>query len=295
MKTELYSTSLTILVSVLSWSTIAGTNTDLVHVDNDDIGYSDGDEFGDLQKRRLSNFVRIGRGLSSFIRIGRNGLYLPYDDSINDDLEEIDDDSQGTSAFDNADKGGLSYPEKRISSFVRIGRGMADPDIYRPYEKRAGAFIRVGKFPSSGYYRSRFTGNKSPYYRRTGRIGHSSFIRIGKRDTSNTLKNQAKEDEYDRYMQLEKELAQGNLPDLAEDTYNYNDIKSEDKKMSSFVRIGRPSSFVRIGRPSSFVRIGRPSSFVRIGKALVPGQTADEEVPSRYDLFEDGKLLYIYP
>lgn len=37
-----------------------------------------------------------------------------------------------------------------------------------------------------------------------------------------------------------------------------NDSELE-KRLSSFVRIGRPSSFVRIGRPRSFVRIGRLS------------------------------------
>lgn len=38
------------------------------------------------------------------------------------------------------------------------------------------------------------------------------------------------------------------------------------KRMSGFVRIGRPSGFVRIGRSNSFIRLGRPGNFVRIGR-----------------------------
>lgn len=266
MNSGIFSTTLTVLVSfLLSISSIVGANTDIVDVDND--LYPDANELGEteLQKRRLSNFVRIGRGLSSFIRIGKNGMYAPYAD-LQGDADEFDDDSDYLKA---------RYPEKRLSSFVRIGR--PDPDLYQPLEKRAGAFIRVGKFPSSGYFRNRFTGNKSPYYRRTGRIGQSSFIRIGKRDTSNTLKNQiANDDLYNRYLELERKLADGS-----------SDIKTEDKKMSSFVRIGRPSSFVRIGRPSSFVRIGRPSSFVRIGRPMGEEQTDNSEAPSGY-VYDDN-------
>ena len=285
MNTELHSIYLAILVSVISWSAIVATNTDLVQLDTDDIGYSDPEAFEDtdIQKRRLSSFVRIGRGLSSFIRIGRNGLYVPYDNSIDEVPDELDDDKADSSAFANTGKDeiGLSFPNKRrMSSFVRIGRGDGQPGIYQPYTKRAGAFIRVGKFPSSGYFRSRYTGNQSPYYRRTGRIGQSSFIRIGKRDTSSTLKNQAMKEEYERYLQLQKDMEDENGAQPDNDYYPYNDIKQEDKKMSSFVRIGRPSSFVRIGRPYS--------SFVRIGKSLVPGNGNDEALAAGYEL-ENGR------
>ena len=242
MKSGICSTYLTVLLSfLLSLSVIARGNTDIVGVDND-LGYPDTDDFDEtgIQKRRLSSFVRIGRGLSSFVRIGKNGLYAPIDEVGDGDVDDYGNEGQGqrNGAF------GKGYANKRLSSFVRIGRGMNYP---RDNEKRAGAFIRVGKFPSSGYYRSRYSGNVSPYYRRTGRIGHSSFIRIGKRDTSNTLNDQKISDElYKRYLDLERQLGEGN-----------SDIKTEDKKMSSFVRIGRPSSFVRIGRPSSFEGTGQ--------------------------------------
>lgn len=246
MKSGTCSTTFTVLLSFLiSVSVTAGTNTDIVDVDNDFAYPPDTDDFDDteLQKRRLNNFVRIGRGLSSFIRIGKSGLYVPYDEL--EDEDDGFDDTDTNSAF------AKGHPDKRLSSFVRIGRGIAGPENY---EKRAGAFIRVGKFPSSGYFR--YSENISPYYRRTGRIGHSSFIRIGKRDTSNTLNDQkTREDLYNKYLELENKLGDEN-----------SDLKTEDKKLSSFVRIGRLSKFVRIGRPSSFVRIGRPSSFVRIGR-----------------------------
>ena len=41
---------------------------------------------------------------------------------------------------------------------------------------------------------------------------------------------------------------------------HYDDVANESelaKRLSSFVRIGRPSSFVRIGRGSNFVRMGK--------------------------------------
>ena len=254
MQSGIYSTSLTVLLPFLiSQSVIALDGTDIVGVEND-LAYPDIDDIDDtgFEKRRLSRFMRIGRGLSSFIRIGKNGVYAPVD-GLSDDVDEYGNEERGQDPINAVV--GKGYPNKRLSSFVRIGRGMGNP---RESEKRAGAFIRVGKFPSSGYYRSRYSGNVSPYYRRTGRIGHSSFIRIGKRDTSNTLNDQKTSDDlYNRYMELERQYGGDDA-----------DMTSKEKKMNSFVRIGRrPSSFVRIGRrPSSFVRIGRPSSTDETGQ-----------------------------
>ena len=47
---------------------------------------------------------------------------------------------------------------------------------------------------------------------------------------------------------------------LSGDDGQYDDLAADSemaKRLSNFVRIGRPSSFVRIGRGSSFVRIGK--------------------------------------
>nr|AQS80509.1 FxRIamide-2 precursor [Charonia tritonis] len=57
--------------------------------------------------------------------------------------------------------------------------------------------------------------------------------------------------------------------DVAGPVGQFDDVSGEGdlaKRLSSFVRIGRPNSFVRIGRGSRFVRIGRPGNFVRIGR-----------------------------
>lgn len=73
-------------------------------------------------------------------------------------------------------------------------------------------------------------------------------------------------------------LSRGAPPDVSKasasgvssDAGSYDDVSGDSelaKRLSSFVRIGRPSSFVRIGRGSHFVRIGRPGNFVRIGRS----------------------------
>ncbi|KAK3608493.1 hypothetical protein CHS0354_010342 [Potamilus streckersoni] len=236
-------------------------------------------ELNELQKRP-SSFVRIGRGsnrlgankYSSFVRIGR-------------DLDDMD---------------------KRYSSFVRIGRDMEKTEDRTP-QRRGSAFVRVGKFPSMDFLQSREsllrTLMEQPYFRRTGRIGHSSFIRIGKRDTSHAIKLQLEKDDLERlnrFLRIGKEVEDalyGNVeadPNV-ETEKNIRDIVSNgktSKRYSSFVRIGKSpqddDGYVRnmddkeisldtSKRYSSFVRIGkksedmtepekRYSSFVRIGK-----------------------------
>lgn len=171
--------------------------------------------------KRLSSFVRIGRGMedekraSSFVRIGKDvGTY-----------EEN------------------PYEDKRASSFVRIGKSMDEPQLYElqedPLNKRASQFVRIGRGP---YKRL------SSFVRIGKRRAPSSFVRIGKKST----------DMGDAYIPVE-------LPDPTE------------KRASHFVRIGksvaeeeeekRASAFVRIGKALAEEQAKRASAFVRIGKA----------------------------
>ncbi|KAL3841428.1 hypothetical protein ACJMK2_019580 [Sinanodonta woodiana] len=232
------------------------------------------------RQKRLSSFVRIGRDgkplganrYSSFVRIGRDG----------DDID------------------------KRYSSFVRIGRDMEKTEDLAP-QRRGSAFVRVGKFPSMAFLQSRDsllrTLMEQPYFRRTGRIGHSSFIRIGKRDTSHALKLQLENDDLERinrFLRIGKEVEDALYGNVEADPNAETKKKIREtvsngntaKRYSSFVRIGkspqeddgyvrnmedkevsldtskRYSSFVRIGKKSEEMTepAKRYSSFVRIGK-----------------------------
>ena len=242
---------------------------------DDGFVYPDTNSFlGELPEKRLSKFVRIGRGLSSFIRIGRDQPELyGYDE---EDMggepfmggEPYDDDDG--SAFESPE---FQSPDKRLSSFVRIGRGngLSEP-LQDGFEKRGGAFIRLGKFPSSALLRHRggmiHSIARQPYYRRSGRFGKSSFIRIGKRDTTDALNRMENEhpdgplnplDDYRRYLRIGKDLdAEG---DDKESLYN-------TKRLSSFVRIGRrpAEGFYRDLTDSDELKDKRFSKFVRIGK-----------------------------
>ncbi|XP_052801149.1 FMRFamide-related neuropeptides-like [Mya arenaria] len=254
-----------------------------------------------IPDKRLSKFVRIGRGLSSFIRIGRNkpseNIYQGLDDG-DDDFGDSDDVTD-YSAFSDVIPDDYRQQDKRMSSFVRIGKNFEsdEPDIYEEPEKRAGAFIRMGKFPSSAFLHrngGRINSiSRQPYYRRTGRIGHSSFIRIGKRDTTEALRkaefenqneisnvgdDQGKPSYYDgqqivndgneqrRYIRLGKDLD----GDEHGNRYDYIPMGDlPDKRMSSFVRIGRePGQMYENTDLNPFGMSKRPNSFVRIGKAL---------------------------
>lgn len=261
----------------------------------------------DLQKR-FSKFVRIGRGLSSFVRIGRDNpsheidFYQPGvlpGEYVND--PEISD-------FTGFQPNGFETPFKRYSSFVRIGRDYGNEDDAQDVmQKRGGAFIRMGKFPTSAFIRNPedFQGYTQPsYYRRTGRIGHSSFIRIGKRDTTNALKlsEQTDSDVKNRHtvqsdaenstidkadlQELIKYLYEQREDDFSnkESTDSSEDLRkdTDKKRLSNFVRIGKsPETSLNNAfettdekRLSNFVRIGkrnenidkRLSNFVRIGK-----------------------------
>jgi hypothetical protein len=229
----------------------------------------------ELQKR-FSKFVRIGRGLSSFIRIGRNyptdgfDLYRT-DGNIENELGgyAINPDNSAVLGYTPNDN---LTPIKRYSSFVRIGRNYENGDDNQgmEFKKRGGAFIRMGKFPSSAFIRGRGELNEyteEPYYHRTGRIGHSSFIRIGKRDTSDALKRiqhyqdnsnlndlPNSESENDTNDADDKSNSNDNTDafnqDIKHDTHNEEDEgkdylrivrqpEKEEKRMSNFVRIGK--------------------------------------------------------
>ncbi|KAJ8299181.1 hypothetical protein KUTeg_023241 [Tegillarca granosa] len=186
-----------------------------------------------IPQKKMSSFMRIGKSLddgqekrmSSFMRIGKNGDeqntidgFIPEDKSS--DLSE---------ALDEDELDSLANPNKRISSFVRIGRSVVKPKIaYQDPsslvrigrsidlspEKRN--FIRIGKIPSSAFMRigrrPLFDSLMKRPYVRVGRLGHSSFIRIGKRDTKEA--------------------------ELAKKSMNKNKLLKM-KRMSSFMRIGK--------------------------------------------------------
>lgn len=190
-------------------------------------------EDGNIPEKRMSSFMRIGKSLndetekrmSSFMRIGKDGS---EQDTMNEFIPEGKD-SDIAEALDENELDSLSNPDKRISSFVRIGRSVVNPRVayqdpsslvrigrsinFNP-EKRN--FIRIGKIPSSAFMpigrRPLFDSLMKRPYVRVGRLGHSSFIRIGKRDTK------------------EAEVAKMSM--------NKNKLLKM-KRMSSFVRIGK--------------------------------------------------------
>lgn len=167
--------------------------------------------------------------------------------------------------------------DKRLSSFVRIGKG------FNPYkdnvDKRYSSFVRIGK---------NFDPQDTDFNKR-----YSSFVRIGKSsggDMNNDLNKR-----YSSFVRIGKDNNYGN-----------EDLQ---KRLSSFIRVGkgdqedgndngynkRYSSFVRIGknipdpykRYSSFVRIGknigdqaekRLSSFIRVGKNNLGDNISDGDI-----------------
>lgn len=197
-------------------------------VDMNDYPDIDPQAASDLQKR-LSKFVRIGRGLSSFIRIGRNYLNGPsalyqLEDLPDDELTESND-----GAFYDFDPTNYESQENPAGPFVRLGRNYDDDAAENDMEpggveKRGGAFIRMGKFPTSAFLHSR-TGRVSQisptkYYRRTGRIGHSSFIRIGKRDTTDAMRRLDTENDNQADSGLERHHKYRNEQETNETGYN---------------------------------------------------------------------------
>jgi len=209
--------------------------------------------------KRLSNFVRIGRGLSSFVRIGKNDPETrKYNGYESDDNSDDNDDA--LRAFYELQPDDYKNADKRLSSFVRIGRRFDNnlPDIYEEPQKRAGAFMRMGKFPTAIFHGAGPHIEAEPYYRRIGRIGHSSFIRIGKRDTTAALQragvNLDEAEEVNEHEQHADHNGQG-ISDERLDRYirlgkDLEDLRSHltdtrpftNKRMSNFVRIGRPST-----------------------------------------------------
>lgn len=211
---------------------------DLSEFENSEIPDESG--YDDLAKR-VSSFVRIGRPKNSFVRIGKSPSLKDVYEAIKE--ESGDDDGEESSALNSYASSDFENPFKRAHSFVRIGR----QPYYGPDEvKRGGAFVRMGKFPSSAYLRSMGRVHQivpQPYYTRTGRIGHS-FIRIGKRDTSDALQNVLDDNLNipidDNQDEKEKEILQKYLM-LGEEMDNLREglYDNPDKRMSSFVRIGR--------------------------------------------------------
>lgn len=200
--------------------------------------YPDEDTYPNDVQKRLSKFVRIGRGLSSFIRIGRQSPYNELDfyqsSDIPDAIENEIGDSRN-SAFFELEPEHIDVAEKRPSSFVRIGKKYNVRNDFNDEipVKRGGAFIRMGKFPSSAFLRTRpgRVDGIAPqsYYRRTGRIGHSSFIRIGKRDTSDAL----------RLMLEQKAESNANHSNLNVKDGNANVSENTDTENRRYLKIGR--------------------------------------------------------
>lgn len=227
----------------------------------EDITYPNDDSYDDENiDKRISRFVRIGKALSSFIRIGKNS---PFQGTYGPSLEErngegLGFENDGNSALYNDDPFSYGQSPKRASSFVRIGKSLNDDDADIGEVKRGGAFVRMGKFPSAAYLRNRGRFHQivpQPYYRRQGRIGHS-FIRIGKRDTTDALRaaianrpftseetrgekvDSDADDDLWRYLPTLKQLERDDSSDGLEPDL------SGDKRKSSFVRIGRLSTLL---------------------------------------------------
>ncbi|XP_045175679.2 uncharacterized protein LOC123536528 [Mercenaria mercenaria] len=230
---------LSILLVTSNICQIVGQNYD-ESTDFDEFELPGAEGYTDNLQKRLSKFVRIGRGLSSFIRIGRQVPFEELDFYQSADIPHAIDNENGdtdNSAFFELEPENINKPSKRLSSFVRIGRNYNGGNVLpeNDVNKRAAAFIRMGKFPTSAFLRNRpgrVDGyNSQPYYRRTGRIGHSSFIRIGKRDTSDALR---------RMSENENQYENGDLIQQLKNAQSDDEIESILKTDNSrYLKIGR--------------------------------------------------------
>ncbi|XP_060586950.1 uncharacterized protein LOC132742532 [Ruditapes philippinarum] len=256
-------TLLTIVVLACQISQIFGQNYRGESEDFDDFDLSSKDS----TQKRFSKFVRIGRGLSSFIRIGRQVPFEKFDlYQLANSPYGIDDDNSdtGKSAFFEMPPETFEQPSKRLSSFVRIGRNYDDGDeLDDNINKRGGAFIRMGKFPSSAFLRNRGGSvngyTAQPYYRRTGRIGHSSFIRIGKRDTSDALR---------RMSENENVQDTNDITQQVKSTVGYNDIDSLLKDQERrYLKIGREVEEINSEEKPDDVNDGK--RYLKIGRDVV--------------------------
>lgn len=257
----------------------------------------------DSLEKRMSKFMRVGKGLSSFIRIGKNisPSYLLSDEQKHilgplSEMELFPGDKM------DPENDGL---DSSLDSFMPLDEGVDNDGLHT--DKRGSAFIRIGKIPTTSFARAghqRYIASlKKRPFMRIGRLGHSSFIRIGKRDTSDALAKMQRENEgyflldgddkrASRFMRIGKGYTDENKNKRASRFMRIGkNYDSElDKKASRFMRIGKSdgndelkdkkaSRFMRIGksqnevkRPSRFMRIGkspnekRASRFMRIGK-----------------------------
>lgn len=207
--------------------------------------------------KRMSKFMRVGKGLSSFIRIGKN---FPQSYLLSDEYKH--------SLGPITEMGALYPGEKRdpeqeefepsLDSFMPVDEGVGNEGLHT--DKRGSAFIRIGKIPTTSFARAghqRYLASlKKRPFMRIGRLGHSSFIRIGKRDTNDALAKIQRENE-DYYM-----------------------LDGDDKRASRFMRIGkadngengnkRASRFMRIGKNYDSELDKKASRFMRIGKNYDP-------------------------
>lgn len=247
--------------------------------------YPDEDTYPNDVQKRLSKFVRIGRGLSSFIRIGRQSPYNELDfyqsPDIPDAIENEIGDSRN-SAFFELEPENIDTAEKRPSSFVRIGKKYHVSNDFNDETpvKRGGAFIRMGKFPSSAFLRNRpgrvdWIAPQS-YYRRTGRIGHSSFIRIGKRDTSDAL----------RLMLEQKAESNANHSNLNNKDGNANVSENTDAENRRYLKIGRDTEAkVQYDRENTDSENRR---YLKIGRDTDTGKQYDTE--NLQEIADSGNL-----
>ena len=273
---------ITILILACNTAYISGQNYDGDSEDYADFDTPGLNSYSDNVQKRFSKFVRIGRGLSSFIRIGRQ---VPFDEldvyQLANSPNAIDNDNSdtGKSAFFEMQPETFENPAKRLSSFVRIGRNYGDEDMLADNrEKRGGAFIRMGKFPSSAFLRNR-GGNVNgytaqPYYRRTGRIGHSSFIRIGKRDTSDALRRMS-----------ENENINDDITKHLQNTVGENDIDSIlNDQERRYLKIGRDNE---VESNENDDDEGEGKRYLKIGREVINKTETDDQALSEFSTEEN--------
>ncbi len=228
---------------------------------------------------------------------------------LEEESAKPDSDWSVTNELNTMDKRKDGVPQRRVSSFVRIGRanpssfvriGKARPSSFvrigkaRPSsfvrigKARPSSFVRIGKARPSSFVRigkkddEKYFNEDMPYYdesfpREDGEKRASSFVRIGRSAGDQST------DELEQFLRQAKSRSSSSFVRIGKSGEGLD----EDKRASSFVRIGksskpmdnekRASSFVRIGKSGLYPNYKRLSSFVRIGKSDQDGQLIDGE------------------